>query len=326
MKSKSCFREPVAYAGWILEESIRYNSSSGGIFSALAMEMLKEGGVVYGAAYTDGLSVRHVRVDSVEDFDQLRGSKYVQSHLGDAYAGVVTDLRNGKSVLFSGMPCQTAALNGFVDSSLRAKLWTIDVLCHGVPSQKVWRTYLDGVEKDLGSKVVGCNMRDKSNGWHRFRVRLDLENGGDYTESFHEGVWGPAFYTNLFLRDSCYSCRFKNRVRDADITLGDFWGAAREENLRKYDDGDKGTSVILVNSDKGRELFGKLANCHVEKIPYECLLNGLYVLYKPSDKNYFRTWAFKSLGKMPFKEIVARTMRPGFSDKVKRKIWSLKNS
>lgn len=164
-------------------------------------------------------------------------------------------------------------------------------------------------------------MRDKSNGWHRFRVRLKLENGSDYLESFHEGVWGPAFYTNLFLRESCYKCRFKNKVRDADITLGDFWGAAREDSLRKYDDNNKGTSVILVNSAKGKDIINSLQGCHIEEIEYGCLLKGLYVLYKSSERNFFRKWAFQSLSKTHFKEIVEKTVHPSVINKIRRKAW-----
>lgn len=137
MSSNNRFVEPTAYAGWILDESVRFRSSSGGIFTALARDFLQDGGMVYGAVYSDDLTVHHVRIDSMDLLPMIQGSKYVQSHIGESYAKVIEDLKSGKKVLFSGTPCQTAAINAIVDEPLRANLLTVDVLCHGVPSDKV---------------------------------------------------------------------------------------------------------------------------------------------------------------------------------------------
>ncbi len=322
MESKNRFMEPVAFAGWILDDEIRYHSSSGGVFTSLARFMLKNGGVVYGAAYAEDLSVCHVRIDSEDQLYKLRGSKYIQSRIQDIYKEVVRDLENEVNVLFSGTPCQTAAMNNIVtDKVLRDRLVTVDVLCHGVPSVLAWESYLDEVRSKTGLDIVAVNMRDKSRGWAEGCVRLSLSNGEDYVESYRKGIWGPAFFTNLFLRGSCYNCHFKKKIRRADFTLGDFWAACREEEFKKYDDNDKGTSIILINSLKGQDYIQKINDCYFESIPYECLLKGQYVLYKSSSRNYFRTWAFESLGKIPFSQIVNASVHPSLLKKVRARVW-----
>lgn len=232
-------------------------------------------------------------------------------------------------MLFSGTPCQTAAINRLVSVAAnrwKYNLYIIDVLCHGVPSPKAWEKYLQEVCSANPASLKAVNMRDKSFGWHRFYVKLDFDDGSKHDKSFHEGIWGPSFFRNLFLRECCYDCNFKKKIRQADITLGDFWGAAREDALRKYDDDNKGTSVILINSKKGLDVIKKVQDCWIERISYECLLNGLYVLYKSSDRNYFREKAFSELDKKPYSKIVMEIMHPSLIDRVKRKIWKIRMS
>ncbi len=325
MNMKNEFIESTAYAGWILDDEIRYNSSSGGIFTSLANIVLKEGGIVYGVAYDKNLNAYHLRIDNVEQLYMIRGSKYIQSEIKNAYRDAINDLKSGRRVLFSGTPCQTAAINNIVkNTSFKERLLTIDLLCHGVASPLAWEYYLQEICQKEKSTVVTANMRDKTYGWYEGCVKLTMKNGLEYKEHYrNNGIWGPSFITNLFLRDSCYNCHFKKKVRKADITLGDFWSATREDDLRKYDDHDKGTSVILVNSLKGEEYVKKLTDCHIEEIPYECLLKGTYVLYKSSGRNYFSRWAFKSLGDIPFSQIIEKTTHPSVIKRVQRKLWNI---
>lgn len=319
------FIEPVAFAGWNLDEEIRKSSSSGGIFTAIADYMIQEyGTIVYGAAYVKDFLVEHIRINTIDELDKLRGSKYVQSYISkDIYNKLLDDLKAGHRVLFSGTPCQTAAVSKLVSricARWKENLFTVDVLCHGVPSPKAWEAYLSEICSSKSASLVTINMRDKSFGWHKFHIKINFSDGTIHDESFHEGIWGPAFFTNLFLRDCCYACNFKEKIRQSDISLGDFWGAAREEELRKFDDHDKGTSVILVNSKKGAEIIESVHGCRIEKVQYECLLKGLYVLYKSSEKNYYREKAFRDLDEKPFSEIVIKALNPPFMYRLKRKI------
>ncbi len=279
------------------------------------------GGVVYGAAYDQNLGVRHIRVSNVGELDKLRGSKYLQSEIGSAYKDALDDLEQGLTVLFSGTPCQTAAMNKLANSrSYQGKLLTVEVLCHGVPSSKVWKTYLSEIATRENSKFTSANMRDKRNGWYRYWLRLSTADGKEYVENFREGTLGKSFASNVFLRESCYRCPFATKIRHADISLGDLWGAAREEELKKYDDHDKGTSVILINSEKGKQLLHNLTDCYYEKIPYECLLKSTYTLYRPSTRNYYRKRAYELLGKRPFDEIVYKACHPSIARRVLRRI------
>ncbi len=321
------FLPPKSYAAWNKDDEVRKKSSSGGLFSSIADQVLRKGGVVYGAAYGEGCKVGHIRVDSPDRLWRLRSSKYVHSLITkDIYRRVAEDLKE-RRVFFTGTPCQTAGMITYCERMAPDhldNLLTAEVLCHGVPSPKSWKEYLKEVAGDR--KVVGANMRDKRNGWSKFYVSLTFEDGTEHAESFFDGVWGPSFFSNLFLRESCYECNFKRPTKMADLTLGDFWGAAREDELRKYDDADKGTSVVLVNSEKGEKLLKELENCYLEEIPYDCLKKGLYVLYRSSNRNFHRKWAFKQLGRKPFSEIVRHTRRNTVPVMVVRKLWMTKNN
>lgn len=245
-----------AYAGYINDDTVRLNSSSGGLFTPLAEYVLSQNGVVYGAAFDNNQHVQHIRVDSEEDLNLLRGSKYVQSDINNTYIEAKYDLDNGIFVLFTGTACQISGLKQYLKKDYN-NLLTVDVLCHGVPSPKVWEKYLEEHKKKASSSVQQTFFRRKNYGWKRYAVELKFSNSTAYLKEFREDSFMKLFLGNICLRPSCYDCKFKALERDSDLTIGDAWGI--DQVMPELDD-DKGTSVILVHTEKGQELLGLIIN------------------------------------------------------------------
>lgn len=239
------------YVGYTTREEIRKESSSGGIFTLAAESVLKQGGVVYGAAFDETFAVRHICVESEGALSCLRGSKYVQSSLDDCFLEVKKHLEDGRLVLFSGTACQIAGLKKYLGRNAE-KLLTIDVLCHGVPSPKIWKQHLEELQKQYGAKIASIRLRDKELGWKRFSTRIRFENEQEYAVPFHNDPYMNLFLGNVDLRPSCYECRFKDFPRVSDMTIGDCWGV--EKKMPEMDD-DKGTSVMMIHTPRGEELF-----------------------------------------------------------------------
>lgn len=242
---------PEAYAAYATDTALRRSSSSGGIFSLLANHILDLGGVVFGAALDTDLSVHHVMISSKEDLVHLRGSKYVQSRIENTYREVKIQLESGKVVLFSGVACQIAGLQTYLRKSWNT-LYTVDVLCHGVPSPKVWRMYLQQQSQARNSHANDASFRDKTDGWKRFSMALQFRNGEAYRAPLTEDPFLRMFLTDICLRPSCYQCRFKNLPRSSDLTIGDAWGI---DGIQPEMDDDQGTSLVFLNSEKGRQLW-----------------------------------------------------------------------
>ena len=214
--------EQTVYAAYT-EDEIRMSSSSGGIFPLLADTVLAEGGVVFGAAFTRELSVQHIMVSSPDQLKKLQGSKYLQSDINGTYAEVKRQLAEGRRVLFSGTGCQIAGLKKYLGND-PDMLLTVDVICHGVPSENVWRTYLEWLEKENGAAVEKVTLRDKKTGWKTYSVSVEFGNGNKYDQIHKKDLYMQTFLKDICLRPSCYDCRFKPLSSQADITLGDCWG------------------------------------------------------------------------------------------------------
>jgi len=240
-----------AYAAFAKDEQLRKQSSSGGVFSLLAGEILHRNGVVFGAAFDDGFQVHHIAVSAEADLEKLRGSKYTQSRIGNAYIEAQSFLKAGRSVLFTGTACQIAGLHAFLGKDY-VNLYTADVLCHGVPSPKLWERYLQDQEGGNNAKVRRVNFRDKTGGWKHYSVQLQFENGRAYQVRFQEDGYMRLFLGNICLRPACHECKFKSLTRPSDITIGDCWDV--EKSLPDMDD-DRGTSVVLVRTERGKELL-----------------------------------------------------------------------
>lgn len=243
-------REPEAYAAYSLDPEIRRESSSGGIFTLLAEKILEENGVVYGAAM-EGSRVQHIRVAEREKLSRLRGSKYVQSDIAGTYRQAKADLDGGKPVLFSGTPCQIEGLRTFLRKDYE-KLVCVDIICHGVPSPKVWQDYVSLRETAAGAPAARMIFRHKKYGWKSYAVLFEFSNKTAYDRRHSDDPFMQVFLHDLCLRPSCYECSFKKLGRVSDITLADYWGIT--EICPEMDD-DGGTSLVLVHSEKGQNLL-----------------------------------------------------------------------
>ena len=242
----------IAYAAINKNEEIRLQSSSGGIFTLLAAEIIKQDGVVFGASFSDDFkAVKHIYIDNIEDLDKLRGSKYVQSEIGYTYKQAKKFLDNGRKVLFTGTPCQIGGLYSFLRKNYD-NLVTQDLICHGVPSPMVWKKHVEEREQIAVSRTQRIFFRNKKYGWKMFSVIFEFVNNTTYIKRLNEDVFMRAFLSNSCLRPSCYSCSFKSVQRQADITLADFWGI---QDIVPGMDDDKGTSLVLIHSPKGKLLF-----------------------------------------------------------------------
>ena len=264
--------EPKTVAAYAKDENIRMQSSSGGIFSVLAERFIDDGGVVVGVAQITPTHFGHVVVDNKIDLEKLRGSKYVQADVGLVYREVRSLLKLGKKVLFSGTPCQVAALYAFLGKNISVNLFTLEIVCHGTPSVKVFEKYINEMEHDKSARVLSSSFRDKRKGWRLFSMTsLMKSNSGDnfrISKTLREDNFMQVFLKNICLNVSCASCHYGKLPRVADITLADYWGVwSRHPEM--YD--DKGTSVVLLNSIHGKELFERVADKVVQcdsKIEY----------------------------------------------------------
>lgn len=245
-----------AYAAQTKNEDVRKESSSGGIFTEIATCVLNQNGVVFGSSLDNNLNAVHIMVSNVDDLQSLRGSKYVQSTIGDTYKKAKEHLDKGIPVLYTGTPCQIGGLYSCLGKEYD-NLITQDFICHGVPSPKVWQGYLDYHNKKYGSKVVKASFRNKTYGWKKYSMRCELENGKTYISPANKDPYIKSFLSNYCLRPSCYNCSFKNKVRQSDITLADFWGI--QEIMPELND-DKGISLLIINSKKGQKIIDAIKN------------------------------------------------------------------
>lgn len=274
-------------------------SASGGVFSALATNVLNKGGVAFGATLTfeDGHAIpKHIAIDHVEQLPLLQGSKYVQSSIGDTYKQAKMYLQEGRLVLFSGTPCQIGGLYGYLGKDYE-NLITIDVICHGVPNAKMFDDYLQNERiKRKAQSVIGYSFRDKKKGWG-MNGRLDLQFADKKVKSFYIPA-RLASYNTLFLdgdtyRENCYSCKYAGALRPSDLTIGDYWGIEVEhpELLKKKQYEERyGISCILVNTDKGIMVCEGINNQILAESTFEKVSNKNGQLKEPSRKSIKRDY------------------------------------
>ena len=278
-------KSPLAvYAGLSKDDSLRHHSSSGGIFSELAKNTLKKKGVVFGAAYDDSLQVHHIGITEISDLHRLRGSKYVQSNIGTSYAEARKKLQEGYQVLFTGTPCQIAGLYSYLCKDY-SNLVTMDILCHGVPSPEVYKKFIDSLQKEHAKSLTDISFRSKIPGWKTYSTQLTFADNTTATLPCNSYMSG--FLNNVYLRNSCSTCRYATASRPGDITLGDYWGY-RETAPDHIEDDDHGISLIMCNSQKGilalKKITGKLA---LTKRSFSNAAEGNPVLIHPFKKSHF---------------------------------------
>ena len=304
---------PQAYACYNKNEDIRQNSSSGGIFTLIAEYVLDLNGVVFGAAFDNDFSVRHIEITEKHQLSKLRGSKYVQSIIGDTYKCAKKYLDLGRLVLFTGTPCQIDGLIKFLNGKTYNNLFTQDIICHGVPSPKVWNSYIKYFESKCDKEIKNIYFRNKDNGWKNFNVKIEFENNKSHIRDFKKDYFMKGFLSNLYLRPSCYNCHSKSLNRNSDITLADFWGI---DNILPDMNDNKGTSLIFINTEKGRYLFNniseKLKFCDVdyrEAVKYNSAAHTS--VYKPKHRDK----VVKKINSKNFEKVIDRYTTTSFLGK-----------
>lgn len=344
-------REPLAvYAAKNNNEEIRLKSSSGGIFTLLAEQIIAEGGVVFGARFNEKWEVVHGYTETIEGLESFRGSKYVQSVIGDNFIKVRQFLTEGRKVLFSGTPCQIAGLKKFLRKDYD-NLLTVEVVCHGVPSPMVWIDYLDYKRaKHAAGKntvslslnelpvITGISFRDKTHGWKKYGFKIcyaaskaaenSVSKSADTSNCeitpFYEDLFMKGFLKNLYLRPSCYHCVARQGKSGADISIADYWGI---QTIHPEIDDDKGTGLILISTDQGVRYYASIVNqidCLISSYAKAILQNPCIIksVKEPSRRQQF--WRNYPISDINYIEVICDLMTPSriavFAKRVSLKI------
>lgn len=273
----------TAYAALNTNEKIRMDSSSGGIFTALAEEVIKQGGLVFGAKFDKDYSVVHSYTENIEGLKDFRGSKYLQSIIGTSYKDCKAFLEEGRKVLFSGTPCQIQGLKKYLRKDY-ANLLAVDFICHGVPSPLLWQKYVDYrllKSRATREEIVKTAFRRKNDGWKQYSLSFTFANDSEYCASLHKDPYLQIFLKDIALRKSCYECSSRGLNRPSDITLADFWGI---QIVASEMDDDKGTSLVLLHSSRGRKIWDIIKQgLRVKQVSLDCVVkNNRSVVISPS--------------------------------------------
>lgn len=256
-------RSPLnVYASINPDNEIRIKSSSGGIFTSIAQKIIVGGGVVFGACWDENWLVHHTYIDNLNELEKFRGSKYIQSNINKCFIDVRKFLKLDRKVLFSGTPCQIAGLKRYLGREYD-NLLCVEVVCHGVPSPKVWMDYLKYLRRKnediANNKIVAISFRDKVTGWHKFSFSISCSVNEHvkvvFKETFNKNSYMKGFLNNLYLRPSCHQCPARSGKSGSDIAIADYWGVS---NKNFQLDDDKGTSLVLIYTAKGQEIYDAL--------------------------------------------------------------------
>lgn len=254
-------RPEKAFAAWSSDKSDYESSASGGAASVLSSHIIKAGGVVYGCALLPGITVRHIRVMDKQSLPLLKGSKYVQSDISDVFKTIKEDVTSGRPVLFIGTPCQVSSIKAFFKGQAE-NLYFVDLVCHGVPSLQLLKSHLNDILQ--GEKWTSLTFRKGTD----FCLEVTAGTGDDRTILYSSSLSRQRykdFYLNSFFdgytyRDCCYRCRYASPKRVSDVTIGDFWGLGVCTPATEIPEHRKGCSLILPNTDKGKELLEKISS------------------------------------------------------------------
>ena len=302
---KNDLPQSVCYAAEHKNLEVVFDSTSGGLFSALADRMYRDNGYVGGAIFNEDFFVREYISNRKEDLPKLRSSKYLQSNAEGFYKEIKSLLVKGEKVLVCGTPCQMAALRAFLHKDYE-NLVIVDFICRGVNSPKVWRKYLDSFEERYGSKVVYAKAKSKEYGWRNLTQKVILENGKAYYETRDTSNFTKGYLnTNAYCRPSCYECKFKGFPRIADITIADFWGV---ENVYQSMEKNLGTSLVMINSQKGAAYFERIKpRINSIEVPFDSILAGNPALVRPLDPPIVdRKQFFEDVDEMTFTQLAEK--------------------
>ena len=303
--------KPKTIGGWHKNDDVRKKSSSGGAFTLLAEFVLQNKGVVFGAGFNENLEVNHLSVEKIEDLDKLRGSKYVQSDIKDTYLKVKENLEIGRVVLFVGTPCQTAGLSSFLNKDY-GTLFKCDFICHGVPSPLVFKKYITYLEEKYKDKVIEFKFRNKDKGWRQtgqqMGTAIKFKKGKvKYFMPAYKDFFMNGFLADVYLRPSCHECKFKSIPKDySDITFADFWGV---NSICPELNDKKGTSLVLINTNKGEQLFNKVKdNFYHKECDFYKSIKRNPVLLNPIKPSSQRKKFFEELNAKSFKTLAIKYM------------------
>ena len=268
------------------DSKTRSASRSGGIFTAVSDWIFRRGGAVYGCMMQDCKTAVHSRATTPEERNAFRGSKYIQSQTGDIYAQVARDLKDGLWVLFTGTPCQIHAVRSFCKNTDTSKLVCMDVVCHGVPSPKVWGDYMDHLEKQASKKIVSVDFRDKQKfGWASHRETVVFQDGSDYSGTDFRKL----FYDHYLIREACFACPYKSLHRVGDFSIADCWGIT--DAYPDFDD-NKGVSLVLVNTNLAKSIYAELTEMDTIEVDIQKLMQPCLEKNWPIPSDYSEFWAY----------------------------------
>ncbi len=283
------YKGPEVYSVVNNDEQQRFNSSSGGVFPMFAQYVISNGGVVFGVAWDENFKAHHIKASTIDELDKLYSSKYVQSNTERTYSEAKECLQQDKLVLFTGTPCQIAGLKSFLQRDYK-NLITVEVICHGVPSPKVFEEYLNLLNRK--DKIININFRAKDRNWgqgkilkiyyDKSKIKLIEMKNSSYLKLFGHG---------FSMNKSCFSCKFNKIPRVADITIGDFWGVD-EYNATLND--EKGISIAIINNNKGEQFFNTFNNlCTINKIPLDIAIKKNHNIIQPTKEPQLRADFFR---------------------------------
>lgn len=290
------YENPQVFAFINNDEQIRLKSASGAVFPAFARYVLDNNGVVFGVVYDEKMKVCHSKAESLSEIEKMQSSKYVQSDTGNIYKQAKLALDSGRMVLFTGTPCQNAGLISYLKKDYD-NLLTIDLICHGTPSRKVFEMYKNEFmqEKKDSGKLLNINLRSKKNGWsiHYFTTTTTTTTRVYHVSGMKDDNFVKTFLPNLSLNDCCFNCQFNKLPRVADITMGDFWGV---EDFDPSLDDRKGTSIVLLNSPKGEKYFDIIKQfARVREVPLDAAIRKNPNIYSSSKPHPQRDEFFQEL-------------------------------
>lgn len=303
----------------VIKDSDLNSSSSGGMFGLFATAFLKSGGRIFAARFNEANKVYHDEIKDLSELAFYRRSKYSQSYLGDVFKRVKDRLKDGIRVLFVGTPCQVAGLLAFLRKPYPT-LYCIDFVCHGVPSPGVWKEYL----KTLGSGISNISFRDKETGWPNYSFSY-VQDNVKHRQTASQNPYMRGFLHDLYLRPSCYDCKFKGFTSGADITMSDFWGVWK--NHPKWND-QKGAGVLAINSNKGEQLLKMVDKKEYEEV--DVTVQQAYIdyncsAYKCAPHNPKREIFFSRYGKEPLVPLIMELSKDPILVQIKNIISKIKH-
>lgn len=312
----------VTYAAKNQDESVRLSSSSGGVFTALSEQVIAQGGVVFGARFDESWNVVHDYVETVEGLLAFRGAKYAQSRIGLCFLQAETFLKQGRQVLFSGLPCQIAGLKKFLRKDYD-NLITVDLFCHGVPSPMVWERFLKEEVATPHTQLKSISFRDKASGWKNYSfsyLQEDADGIHLHRMLSAKNLFMRGFLADLYLRPSCYHCSAKQCKSGSDLTIGDYWGI--QQAHPRLDD-DKGVSAVLVNTDKGAAILQTVQQVSLYDSTFEKVVKCNPALIKSAQETTKRDLFFELLNQRKISDVVTQLTHVSILGRIRRKVLQL---